>query len=370
MIIKKQTKIYSSPTTKTVHVDEPKNSEYEINANIYIINDYDNYLKFDFSPVYKKKIYNTELLLITNNDNPGDIYLWLDWHLNVIKFNHIVLIDNNNTPFLYDTCKKFNNIEYIHKPGILSQAAIYTEYVNNSNAQWVLPIDDDEYLYISDKFDNNINYYLCHLQLNKLMYKYAFNWHMMFADHLKEHRECKNLFEDFPYEYVSTDEIRNNAFNVIKTIVNTDIKHYYPSENGTKNIIFMNDPRLWFDKPVPFFKKITIDNIGTFHNPISKIDDSYFFPAYNENDNYLYHGFFCIHKNDLISNNACIYHFRYKSKAEWYKKVQRFNFNSTDKTFLSDNYQNDKIDYVYNFINKKTVYNNILINTYANKTKN
>ena len=344
-------------------IKQKNSNNGRIFRDIYIINDYDNYLKFDFDRVnHKPKFYYSEALIITNCKNINDIYLWLDWHINIVKFDHIVFIDNNDSEYLKDICQNFQNVEYIHLPGILSQSDIYTEYVNKSNAQWVLPIDDDEYLYISDEFNNNINDYLIHVMNKKPAYKYAFNWHMMFADEIKNERS-NNLFYDFPYEYIGTRQINYNSFNIIKTIVNTNLKHYYCSEYGNKNIINMFDSRITIEGQTQFR---LIDNLGTFHNPITKIDDK-FIPAYNENDDYFYQGLFSINKKNITTNYACIYHFRYKSKKEWLDKINNFKFNSTDQIFIDHNYKQEQFDFVHNFVHSDLIYNDRLIKLYDNK---
>lgn len=334
--------------------------------NKYIINDYDNYLKFDFSPIYREKLYNTELLLITNSDNLNDIYLWLDWHLNIIKFEHIILVDNNNIPLLNDICQKFNNVKYIHKPGILSQSEIYTEYVNKSNAKWVLPIDDDEYLYISNKFNNNINVYIEYLQSIKPMYKYSFNWHMMYSDHLKENREGKNLFEDFPYEYIGNTFMYYDNLELIKTLVNTEIKHLYINENNpgqsfdADKIIDTSDKNI-FTLPEDF--------LGLLHNPISKKNNE-FVHSYNEETNKIYPGTF--NNGEINPNaNAFLMHFKYRTKTEWMNKIDKFKFTNISNKYKNACYNSYKIIRCYKIINKSLLrLNNKLLDIYDNKKTN
>ena len=332
----------------------------------YVINDYDNYLNFDFKPVYnREKCYNTEIIVITNSTRINDVNLWLDWHLNVIKFNHIIFIDNNDSDYLRNTCSKFQNVEYIHRPGILNQSSIYTEYVNKSNAQWVLPIDDDEYLYISDNFDNNINYYLTHLLNIKPKYKYAFNWHMMFANEMKDVRFGNNLFAEFPYEYIGKTYTYYDHLNLFKTIVNTDIKHFYVNENNKSQTLPGNAVNNDFD---PNFSDVETDFLGLIHNPISKVD-LYFFHAYSPEHNISYPGIF---NNNIVNPNCDAYlmHFKYTTLNEWNQKIAKFKFTNISDQYKCACYNKYKFIRTYQALNKNLLqYNNKILKLYDNKAK-
>ena len=70
---------------------------------------------------------------------------------------------------------------------------LYNKYINNeSKAWWVLPIDDDEFLYISNKYENNITKLILTLDEKYKMNKVSFQWRNM-----------------FPFEYTKT---RNKSF--------------------------------------------------------------------------------------------------------------------------------------------------------------
>ena len=104
---------------------------------------------FEFSSEVSKqnKKYYSEIICITNCTDESHLHEWLYWHINIIKIEHLVLIDNTPDGKLEIIAKKFN-VSYKNITGILSQCDIYNDYVNNSEAEWVLPIDDDEYLYM------------------------------------------------------------------------------------------------------------------------------------------------------------------------------------------------------------------------------
>ena len=79
------------------------------NYNIKIF-DSDSYNNYDFNqPIDKEKLYNTELILITNSNNLNELLYWLYWHINVIGFEHVVLIDNSKENLIQPFISKFGN---------------------------------------------------------------------------------------------------------------------------------------------------------------------------------------------------------------------------------------------------------------------
>ena len=63
---------------------------------------------------YGNKKYLSEIILITNHNNKYTLFDWLFWHLNIIKFDHVVLIDNNSTFDVKNICNMFGDkVTYI-----------------------------------------------------------------------------------------------------------------------------------------------------------------------------------------------------------------------------------------------------------------
>jgi hypothetical protein len=96
--------------------------------------------------------------------NERDMNEWLNWHLNRCHFDNIHIIDNDSAFNLKSICEQYSgkvSYEAIH--GFPRQYAIYYDYVNNrSTAEWIMPIDDDEYLELSNEFssvEEAISYY-------------------------------------------------------------------------------------------------------------------------------------------------------------------------------------------------------------------
>ena len=319
------------------------------------------YNSFNFDNNYNTNKYFSEILVISNETNIKRIYEWLVWHLNIIKFDHIIFIDNNDTSYLKDICNKFNSIEYIHKPGILSQSEIYTEYVNKSNSIWVLPIDDDEYLYISDKFNNNINNYLSYLQSTQPMYKYSINWHMMFNNNIIEN-DVDSFINNFKY---TSFELNGSSFNdsllLLKTIVNTKIKHLYI--NDINQQIKLNYDNI--NGSYCSDKNETSVILGSVHNPISKYNNS-FAHSYNPETNQFIIGLVASPKLKFDINTDCfIAHYKYTTLARWKTKINRFKFVDVfNKEFLLNNYKYDTYKNAYNYLKDKLLIQDNLYTLY------
>jgi len=100
--------------------------------------------------LYKKalnKKYFSEILLLIKANNEKDFKDWIHWHLDTLKFEHLVVFDNESSINVKNICDNDYRIEYHYISGFPDQYKIYNQYVNNeSNALWVFPIDDDEYL--------------------------------------------------------------------------------------------------------------------------------------------------------------------------------------------------------------------------------
>ena len=109
--------------------------------------------------------YKTEAMLLTKYMMPDDLAYWLDWHINKIGFEHIHLFDNNLPYDAKSICDRFSGkVSYEHVTGIPRQYKLYDRYLaKQSDAEWVMPIDDDEFLMLDEsKFANigeAIDYY-------------------------------------------------------------------------------------------------------------------------------------------------------------------------------------------------------------------
>lgn len=335
------------------------------------------YNSFNFTIMNdNNKFYNTELILITNSLNINHIIYWLYWHLNVIGFNHVFLVDNSigidYSQTIYRLFDKY--VDYEKRPGILCQTEIYNELIKKSNAQWILPIDDDEFVYISDKFNNNINVFLEAMQTIYPAYKYAFNWHMMFSDRLLE-TNTNNYIDTFKYCSINQLALQNEAFYMVKTIINTSASHLYIPDNSQQGSFLLTDELNVsnLSKPVSNIKNNTI---GSLHNPISKYNNK-IVHAYNYETDSIVLGWF---NNRKLNLNSDIYicHYKYRDKQSWINKCKKFSYSDVYIPYTSVNYVESMVEYVYNsiipYLNKhssiydlavKNNVNNKIINNYS-----
>lgn len=135
-------------------------------------------------------IHKTEAFCITKYMNVRDMDEWLRWHIDVCHFDHIHIIDNDSTFDVNSVCERYGSkvsCETIH--GYPRQYAIYDDYVNNrSKSEWIMPIDDDEYLELSSEFAtvaDAISYYKAQLPDMELL---AVRWKHLFPLKFKSER--------------------------------------------------------------------------------------------------------------------------------------------------------------------------------------
>lgn len=130
----------------------------------------------------KERQYLTEIVLLTKSYNLQDFKDWCHWHLNIIGFDHIHVFDNESSVDIKSICDTYGNkISYEKIIGWPNQYELYNRYINNeSKAWWVLTIDDDEFLYVSDKYVHNINNVLLNISIDKKWNKIAIGWRNLF----------------------------------------------------------------------------------------------------------------------------------------------------------------------------------------------
>lgn len=284
-----------------------------------------------------EKRYFTELLLIINTTNFENLFFWIKYHLKVIKFEHIIIVYNNTFDKYTELKKNINSplVDIYHFQDALCQADIYNFFVRISNSQWILPIDNDEYLYISDKYNNNINELL---RNNSGYYKYSFNWLSCISKKLMKTADLSVPYYKY-YNYCLP--LDHSECNTFKTIINTSIHHTYFMHNET--LYPVNDIIKIYD-----FYTTGYNSMGTVHNPISH-DGKKYQHSYNISDNTIVPGRL-IRKplKNLDSIDGAIFHFKYRSETEWTDKCSKVKFKDIIGTDLcSTLYNNAKYHEIY-----------------------
>lgn len=143
-----------------------------------------------------KKTKLTEVVLLTKSYNLQDFKDWMHWHLDIIGFDCCHVFDNESSVDIKRVCDSYGDrVTYELVKGWPNQYALYNRYINNeSPAWWVLPIDDDEFLYISDKYNNSVDdLMLSVFEEHKDWNKLCVGWRNLFPKEFTEERTNEHL---------------------------------------------------------------------------------------------------------------------------------------------------------------------------------
>lgn len=264
-----------------------------------------------------QKKYFTEVVLLTKTYNLQDFKDWLHWHLDIIGFQHAHIFDNESSVDIKSVCDSYGNrVSYELIKGWPNQYALYNRYINNeSPAWWVLPIDDDEFLYVSDKYKHNINIFLLDIKKNHSDWcKVCAGWRNLFPLQFTYHRLDPHLVLN-AVGWNNDSSMRWQVGNrPVKTIVNTVYKYDWADKNGEHRT----------------------------HNPFVVGNDM---PGYTVNCEAIKGSWQA--DNTRGTEDLILYHYQFKSENEWAYKckhrvsaaVKTFNKNFPDRYRLLYNYK-------------------------------
>lgn len=177
----------------------------------------------------------TEVVLLTKSYNLQDFKDWLHWHLDIIGFDCCHIFDNESSVDIKSVCDLYGDrVTYELIKGWPNQYALYNRYINNeSPAWWVLPIDDDEFLYVSDKYNNNVNEMLIsvsaqHNDWNKI----CVGWRNLFPKEYTEERTNEHLILNATGWSDQASMIWQVGNLPVKTIVKTSQKYDWTDRIG------------------------------------------------------------------------------------------------------------------------------------------
>ena len=188
--------IQSTYMTYCAHLSDKPHKEYK---------NYDQYYYLCGRPVYPYRfdkrgmfpnVYHcrTEAMLLTKHLNEADLREWLDWHLNVVKFDRIHVFDNESQYDVRRICYEYGNrVSYELVEGVPRQYRLYDSYIKyHSSAEWIMPIDDDEYLDVGEfaSVYDAIRYYEHKFPHMDML---AVRWKHLFPKNFKEERTGKVL---------------------------------------------------------------------------------------------------------------------------------------------------------------------------------
>ncbi|MCF0126371.1 MAG: glycosyltransferase family 2 protein [Clostridia bacterium] len=227
-----------------------------------------------------KKTKMTEVVLLTKSYNLQDFKDWLHWHLDIIGFDCCHVFDNESSVDIKTVCDSYGDrVTYELVKGWVRQYDLYNRYVNTqARAYWVLPIDDDEFLYM--KNFTNVNEMLMYYQDKwKDMNKLSIRWKNMFPDDPKADRGDKSLQEFCKNENEEWAKLFAAGNTVIKTFVKTSGPIVYDERSNQT------------------------------HNPIAGNRASYLCNGERLVGNW--------YRGPATDDDVKLYHYQYKSAKEW-----------------------------------------------------
>lgn len=234
------------------------------------------------------KCYLTEVVLLTKSYNLQDFKDWLHWHLDIVGFNHAHIFDNESSVDIKSVCDSYGDkVTYELVKGWPNQYALYNRYINNeSPAWWVLPIDDDEYLWMKN-FTNVNDMIMFYQDKWKDMTKLSIRWKNMFPSKVDDERNGQSLMDFCKNSNENWAKAMDGGNLPVKTFVRTSKKLDYS--------LVSNET----------------------HNPVNG-DLSYMCNGARLKGNWFRTGPF----ND---EDLKILHYQFKSKKEWITKCNRNN---------------------------------------------
>ena len=177
----------------------------------------------------------TEVVLLTKSYNLQDFKDWLHWHLNIIGFDHCHVFDNESLVDIKSVCDFYGDrVSYELVKGWPNQYSLYNRYINNvSQAWWVFPTDDDEFLYISDKYKNNVNeMILSTIEIHKDWNKICIGWKNLFPKEYIEERINEHLILNATGWSDQASEIWQAGNRPVKTFIKTTQKYEWSDRLG------------------------------------------------------------------------------------------------------------------------------------------
>jgi len=183
----------------------------------------------------KDPLYFSEIVLLTKSYNLQDFKDWMRWHIDLIKCDHIHVFDNESSVNIKEICDSYGSkVSYEAVDGWPDQYGLYNKYVNSSKAEWVLPIDDDEFLWMRNF--NTINDMLRFYQNKwKDMNKFSIGWRNLFPNKFVENRNT-NLFENATAWSNEASSIWQQGNRPVKTAVRTTQKYEWASRNNLHKV--------------------------------------------------------------------------------------------------------------------------------------
>lgn len=308
--------------------------------------------------INKTRKYNTGILLITNTRDAENFKLWLFWHLEILNFDCVIIIDNDAKIDIKEISKPYKDrVIYNKISGKIAQYKIYNDFLNNNDLiDWVLFIDDDEFLYISDKFNNKIKNVL---DLYKDSYKLSVSSLIMRSEKILNDK--MNFINDAIYT-IPLDFYENK---LIKSIVNCNIGHIFIDSTIPLPCSNIKVP----ENLLQYYSDDDYEVVGTPHNPMSHDGNDIIFSKnistgiidIGLNTRKLF--------NDINDIEICLLHFKYNTEKNWSKKINNV-FNDINDDYFKRVYNDDYYNLIYTLPIEKFIKPKELLKKYNFKKAN
>ena len=182
----------------------------------------------------------TGILLTRYFKNDADFHEWCQHHF-LLGFDHIHVFDDGTEFDLKTVCKEYcDSISYerVYNP---QQYQLYNRYIPECDADFVMPIDDDEYLWISPELGNIKNTIAHYTSKFPDMDVLGVRWQYMFPKVF--HTERQGAVLDYCTEkndYLAT-RFTGYGNDIIKCIVRKDafVRYIDADESMIRNHIPM-----------------------------------------------------------------------------------------------------------------------------------
>lgn len=312
-------------------------------------------MSLDFNGHNKNSfMYKSEILLMTNStkDNFSNLIDWIYYHKFIIKISQITVVHNNcndeeSKKLLQNICKAFDIRYYYESEG--NQELIFNKYQPISMSEWLICIDEDEYIYLNNEtldsiLDSHINEYklsLCMINFySEKLIKNKDNtpWPILFDyyDPTMNSIKCESKY--FP------------TSTFFKTFVNNKYKHYlYNDKNNDVVYVDLSNPIIngRFNCVYPKFTD-KFCNISVVHNPLTIVDND-IKPSLNISLNNYTYACDIYESFNIIDQNFkyFIAHFKYRTQEEHINKCLHNKF----KDVLANYYKTYEIDVIEDIYN-------------------
>ena len=263
--------------------------------------------------------YFSEVMLLTKQNYPDELRCWLNWYLNVIGFDHIAIFDNESPINVKDIISDYTSdkIDYNLIEGWSNQYKLYNDYIKSSESQYTIALDDDEFLYLGDRYKGNIKTFIESLSANYECYnKFYILWVNMFSPEHKSYRDDLFINTHTCYSYEVCNRIagswpEDNGWG--KCLINTgnfEYEYLYGRNAHAPKCLNGNDSLLLV--------------YGNEYSPIP-------------------YQHIRMNGQSLLNTDAFIAHYQFKSDKDWRLKCTRGRVDTTVNTIL----------------NKKHIYNEV-----------